>query len=100
MGWGSGTCEFPYLVTPLDALTAKAKSDRTTVSSSLSDTDLDAAGAAAAGKDVALVFITSDSGEGYINVEGNQGDRNDLKAWHNGVGFILKSLRDSNSPLR
>lgn len=33
---------------------------------------------------MALVFISADSGEGYITVEGNAGDRNDLNAWHSG----------------
>lgn len=74
-------------IQPLDAITAKAVASGTTVSSSLKDTDLTAAGNAAAGKDAALVFITglildssvieyvlttrvADSGEGYITVEG------------------------------
>lgn len=88
---------------PVDAITARAKLDGTTVTSSLSDTDLNAAASTAAGKDVAFVFITADSGyatgpihhrllayavicsEGYITVENNAGDRNDLSAWHGGV---------------
>ncbi|KAK0208537.1 glycoside hydrolase family 3 protein [Desarmillaria ectypa] len=90
MGWGSGTTDFPYLIAPLDALTAKASADGTKVSSSTSDTDLDAAANAAAGKDVAIVFITADSGEGYITVEGNFGDRNDLLAWHGGDALVQK----------
>jgi beta-glucosidase len=69
-------------------LTARAAQDKTTVVSSLSDSDLAAATAAATGKDVAIVFISADSGEGYITVEGNFGDRNDLKAWHNGDALI------------
>jgi hypothetical protein len=75
MGWGSGTAEFPYLVDPLSAITTRASSDGTAITSSLSDSDLAAAAAAASGKDVAMVFINSDSGEGYITVEGNAGDR-------------------------
>ncbi|KAF9535818.1 beta-glucosidase [Crepidotus variabilis] len=90
MGWGSGTCEFPYLTTPSDAITTRARQDGTTVTTSLSDTDLTAAGNAASGKDVAFVFITADSGEGYITVEGNVGDRNDLKAWHGGDALVAK----------
>jgi beta-glucosidase len=51
----------------------------------LSDTDLRTATKAATGKEVAIVFITADSGEdGYV-VEGNLGDRSDLQAWHGGV---------------
>ncbi|KAK0233415.1 glycoside hydrolase family 3 protein [Armillaria fumosa] len=88
MGWGSGTANFPYLVAPLDALTTKASTTETKVSSSTSDTDLNAAANAAAGKDVAIVFITADSGEGYITVEGNFGDRNDLLAWHGGDALV------------
>ncbi|KAJ7643791.1 glycoside hydrolase family 3 protein [Roridomyces roridus] len=87
MGWGSGTASFPYLITPLDAITARAAEDGTTVSSTLSDTDLDAAATVATGKDVALVFITADSGESST-VEGNAGDRNDLQAWHSGDALV------------
>jgi beta-glucosidase len=73
----SRTADFPYLVDPLSAITNRSKSDGTTISSSLSDTDLNAAMTAALGKDAALVFISADSGEGYITVEGNAGDRYD-----------------------
>ncbi|KAL1952140.1 hypothetical protein VTO73DRAFT_1289 [Trametes versicolor] len=88
MGWGSGTDDYPYLVAPIDAITARAKSDGTTVTSSLTDTDLTGAANAASGKDVAFVFITADSGEGYITVENAAGDRNDLSAWHNGDALV------------
>ncbi|KAF9270441.1 beta-glucosidase [Marasmius fiardii PR-910] len=88
MGWGSGTAEFPYLINPLDAITTRARSDGTTVSSSLSDSDLSAARNTARGKDAAIVFLTADSGEGYITVEGNAGDRNDLQAWHGGDALV------------
>ncbi|KAF8973771.1 glycoside hydrolase family 3 protein [Flammula alnicola] len=90
MGWGSGTANFPYLIAPSDAITTRAQTDGTTISSSLSDTDLNAAAAAAQGKDVALVFITADSGEGYITVEGNAGDRNNLQAWHSGDALVAQ----------
>ncbi|KAJ6611386.1 glycoside hydrolase family 3 protein [Mycena sp. CBHHK59/15] len=88
MGWGSGTANFPYLITPLDAITARAAQDGSTVFSTLSDTDLAAAATVASGKDVALVFITADSGEGGGLVEGNAGDRNDLQAWHSGDALV------------
>ncbi|KAG5650794.1 hypothetical protein H0H81_011028, partial [Sphagnurus paluster] len=90
VGWGSGTAEFPYLITPLDAITAKAKASGTTVTSSLVDNDLNAAANVAKGKDVALVFVVANSGEGYITVEGNAGDRNDLQAWHGGDALVAK----------
>ncbi|EIN13535.1 beta-glucosidase [Punctularia strigosozonata HHB-11173 SS5] len=90
MGWGSGTDDFPYLTTPVDAITNRSSADGTTISSSLSDTDLSAAASTASGKDVAFVFITADSGEGYLTVEGNAGDRNDLSAWHSGDALVQK----------
>ncbi|KAJ7735027.1 beta-glucosidase [Mycena metata] len=88
LGWGSGTANFPYLISPLDAITSRAATDGTVVSSSTSDTDLTGAKTAATGKDVAFVFITADSGEGYITVEGNAGDRNSLSAWHSGDALV------------
>ncbi|KAF7972683.1 hypothetical protein HWV62_17240 [Athelia sp. TMB] len=88
MGWGSGTCNYPYLVDPLDAITNRSAIDGTTIASTLSDTDLATAAATAAGKSVAFVFITADSGEfGYI-VEGNAADRNNLDAWHGGDALV------------
>ena len=81
--WGSGTGEYPYLVAPADAIKAQASKDGTKIVSST--TDGTAAGASAAAQaDTAIVFITADSGEGYITVEGNAGDRNNLDPWHSG----------------
>ncbi|KAG2747846.1 hypothetical protein P692DRAFT_20875177 [Suillus brevipes Sb2] len=39
------------------------------------------------GQTVALIFTNSDSGEDYITVDGNEGDHNNLTAWHNGIDF-------------
>ena len=81
--WGSGTGEYPYLIAPADAIKTQASKDGTTILSSA--TDSTSAGASAAGQaDTAIVFITADSGEGYITVEGNAGDRNNLDPWHSG----------------
>jgi beta-glucosidase len=99
MGWGSGTANFPYLVTPLDAITNRSKSDNTSTISSLSDSDLDTAAKTAEGQDVAFVFITADSGEdGYI-VEGNAGDRNDLQAWHGGDALVERVASVNNNTI-
>lgn len=87
MGWGSGTANYPYFVAPYDAINTKASSIGAKLT--LSSTDNTSAGASAAsGKDVAIVVITADSGEGYITVEGNAGDRNDLNAWHSGTALV------------
>ncbi|KAF9056377.1 glycoside hydrolase family 3 protein [Panaeolus papilionaceus] len=90
MGWGSGTANFPYLIDPLQAIAARARQQGTTVSSTLSDSNLNTAASVAAGKDVALVFITANSGEGYLTVEGHNGDRNNLLAWHNGDALVAR----------
>ncbi|KFX93115.1 hypothetical protein V490_05001 [Pseudogymnoascus sp. VKM F-3557] len=87
MGWGSGSAEFPYLIAPLDAIQEQATADGTTIVTSTSDSTSE--GAAAAGKaDTAIVFINADSGEQYITVEGQAGDRADLDPWHNGNGLV------------
>ena len=36
-----------------------------------------------------MVFINSDSGEQYITVDGNEGDRKNLTAWHGGDALVL-----------
>lgn len=66
MGWGSGTAEFPYLIDPLSAISSHAAADGTTVKTSISDSDLAAAATAAAGVEVAIVFVSADSGEAFI----------------------------------
>ncbi|KAI8995506.1 beta-glucosidase [Trametes punicea] len=93
VGWGSGTANYPYLVAPLDAITTRAQSDGTNVSSWTVDDDADLSADAARDKQVAIVFITADSGQAFPTshtVEGNAGDRNDLQAWHDGDELVEK----------
>lgn len=35
-----------------------------------------------------MVFATADSGEEYITVDGNIGDRNNLSLWNNGDNLV------------
>ena len=86
-GWGSGAVEFPYLVAPLDAIKTQAQKDGTTVTTSSTDNAQQGA-SAAQNADYAIVCINSDSGEGYITVEGNAGDRKNLDPWHNGNDLV------------
>lgn len=94
-GWGSGSVEYSYLISPLEAIQARAVEDRMAVSFVLQDgaSAILNSTAAKVGKRkddaVCVVFVTSDSGEGYVTVEGNHGDRNDLKLWHDGDQTIL-----------
>lgn len=87
-GYGSGPGNFPYLVAPATALKKRAGADNTTVVEAPNNWDLDAARKAAAGVDVALVFASADAGEGYITIDGNTGDRNNLTLWGNGDALI------------
>ena len=60
---------------PYEALQARARKDHTSFSWYFNDYNVAAASIAAVGKEVAIVFLQSDSGEGYITVDGNAGDR-------------------------
>ncbi|ORY38568.1 hypothetical protein BCR33DRAFT_758763 [Rhizoclosmatium globosum] len=87
-GWGSGTVDFPYLISPVDGITFRAaRHQNVHVSSSTDNDDLDHIRQTATDADVAIVFANANSGEELV-VEGNQGDRNDLKLWHNGDAVI------------
>jgi hypothetical protein len=54
---------------------ARARKDHTSFSWFFDDFDLLGASSAVAQQDVAIVFLQSDSGEGYFIVDGNEGDR-------------------------
>ena len=101
LGWGSGTTNFKYQVSPLQAITKKAQDSGFT--SITSSTDLD--GSVSEGfteklpsvstecaSDVNIVFIAANSGEEYIIVEQNVGDRKTLDAWHAGTALVDKVL--------
>lgn len=84
MGWGSGTARLPYLITPQDAIGNISSNAEFHISDKFpSDVE-------ANGNDTAIVFINADSGEYYITVEGNPGDRKvaDLYAWHGGDDLV------------
>ncbi|KAK4634791.1 Beta-glucosidase 1 [Fulvia fulva] len=101
MGWGSGTANFPYLITPLEAIKAEVRSQRGNVESVIDDYAYPqiAALARRAGEvdGVCLVFVNADAGEGYITVDGNEGDRNNLTLWHNGDTLIQNVTSQCNN---
>lgn len=88
MGWGSGTANFPYLIAPVTALKAQASQDHTTVTNVSNNYDLVAIKKAVVGAQTAIVFANADSGERYITVDGNGGDRNNLTLWGNGDALV------------
>lgn len=89
MAWGSGSANFPYLVTPDTALQAQALSDGSIYQSIFDNYATSEIEALVSQADVtSIVFVNADSGEGYISVDGNEGDRNNLTLWHSGDGLI------------
>ncbi|KAL1901255.1 beta-glucosidase [Ceratocystis pirilliformis] len=89
MGWGSGTADFSYLVTPDTALLMQALEDGSRYESILSNYAWTHSKALVSQANAtAIVFVNADSGEGYISVDGNIGDRNSLTLWHDGDALI------------
>lgn len=84
MGWGSGSARYPYMDSPIDGLKARGANYK------FFNTDSFPSNSNPAPGDTALVFISADSGENYITVEGNPGDRTDagMRAWHNGDKLV------------
>ncbi len=83
-GWGSGSSRYPYLDSPIDGF----KSRNATYQ--FFNTDSFPSNSNPSSNDTAIVFVNADSGENYITVEGNPGDRTvaNLNLWHNGDQLI------------
>lgn len=82
MGYGSGTAEFPYLVTPEQAIQnyvlTQTNSEVFAILDNYADSQIPNVATQA---DVAIVFANAQSGEGFIDIDGNTGDRNNLSLW-------------------
>ncbi|KAG6902651.1 hypothetical protein C0995_013776 [Termitomyces sp. Mi166 len=91
MGGGSGTANFTYLISPYEALQARARKDRTSVSWIFDDFNVARAGNMAIGTSAAIVFVNSDSSEGS--------DRANLTAWHGGDNLILAVAAQNNNTI-
>lgn len=87
-GWGSGAVDFPYLVTPVEALRSGFNmsqvqwSEYLTNSPSYSDPSV-------LDHDVCIVFGNADAGEGYVRWSNVVGDRPDLYLQKGGEDLIL-----------
>ncbi|KAF3939364.1 Beta-glucosidase [Dactylella cylindrospora] len=97
MGWGSGTANFPYLISPLTALQQKAYSLGSVIQWVVDDYAYAQMEDVARQAAVCLVFVKAQSGEGYITVDGNQGDRKNLTLWSNGEGVIRTVASECNN---
>ncbi|KAL2197421.1 glycoside hydrolase family 3 protein [Corynascus similis CBS 632.67] len=88
MGWGSGVADYPYFDDPISAIRRRIPDVKFHNSDNfplfLDEPSPD---------DVAIVFISSDSGENSFIVENNHGDRDSdkLAAWHGGDKLVQKA---------
>nr|ACD86466.1 beta-glucosidase [Penicillium decumbens] len=102
MGWGSGTANFPYLITPEQAIQNEVLNYGNGDTNVFAVTDNGALGqmaALASTASVALVFVNADSGEGYISVDGNEGDRKNMTLWKNGEELIKTATANCNNTI-
>ncbi|EKM59357.1 glycoside hydrolase family 3 protein [Phanerochaete carnosa HHB-10118-sp] len=99
MGWGSGTAQFPYLIDPLSAIQTRAIKDHTSVTWWRSNWELGGLASAVLEQSVAIVFVNADSGEGYITVDGNAGDRKNLTLWGNADDLITTVANNNNNTI-
>jgi beta-glucosidase len=84
MGWGSGSARYPYMDSPIDGFKARGSNYQ------FFNMDSFPSNSNPSPNDTAVVFVTADSGENYITVENNPGDRtsSNLNLWHNGDKLI------------
>ncbi|KAJ6177856.1 hypothetical protein N7519_008317 [Penicillium mononematosum] len=84
-GWGSGAVDFPYLISPWEALQYAWSKDSVDVNAYLTNNvapqDLEE-------QDLCLVFVNADGGEGFIRSGGIDADRNDLFLQKNGTQLV------------
>ncbi|KMP08134.1 beta-glucosidase 1 [Coccidioides immitis RMSCC 2394] len=89
MGWGSGTADFPYLVTPAQAIEneviTKGVGEVMSVFDNYATSQIESVVSQAT---VSLVFVNAGAGEAFISVDGNEGDRKNLTLWKNGDELI------------
>ncbi len=99
MAWGSGSANFAYLVTPETAIQNEVLSNNgafQSITNNFAGTQiLSLAGQAS----VAIAFVNADSGEGYINWDGNEGDRNNLTFWDGGDTLITNVSATCNNTI-
>jgi len=99
MGWGSGTANFPYLVTPTEGISNVVLANGGEVQAMTDNYNLGVQASLARQASVCLVFANADAGEGYITVDNNVGDRNNLTLWGNGDRMIMNVAANCNNTI-
>lgn len=87
-GWGSAAVNNPFVVTPFDAIKERAVARGIILDINTDDWDVSRAEEQADYADMSIVMVGAYSGEGFIEVDGNYGDRNNVSLWHNGDELI------------
>lgn len=87
-GWGSAAVNNPYVITPYEAIAKRARKEGMLVDFSTDAYEFDHLDELADYADMAIVVVTADSGEGYIEIDDNFGDRKNFSLWHNGDQVI------------
>lgn len=90
-GWGSGAVEFPYLVSPIDALRTQFDSSKVEVHEYLTNKPSLTGKEKATVDDLELciVFANADSGEGFVKWADVSGDRPNLELQSGGDRLIV-----------
>ncbi|KAH6855486.1 glycoside hydrolase superfamily [Chaetomium sp. MPI-CAGE-AT-0009] len=90
-GWGSGAVEFPYLVSPIEALRNEFDTSKVELHEYLVDKPSLTGSDKAAIDDLELciVFVSADSGEGFVKWEDVSGDRPHLNLQKGGDDLIV-----------
>lgn len=99
MAWGSGSANFPYLVTPETAIQNEVLSNNgvfQSIPNNFAGTQILQLASQAS---VAIVFVNADSGEGFINWDGNEGDRNNLTLWNGGDTLVQNVSATCNNTI-
>lgn len=97
-GWGSGAVEFPYLVTPAEALQQafeKEKVDLTIVPTN----DKEKRRNAMKDQHICFAFANADGGEGYMSWAGVRGDRNNLDLQKRGDDLVIDVAKNCGGGL-
>lgn len=102
-GWGSGAVNFPFLITPLEAINERAQKTGSVLNYFLKPGSLINSGNPMSVRDaelsdVNIIFALTDSGEGFLEVDENYGDRKNTSLWHDVEPTILDaaSLNKNN----
>lgn len=101
VGWGSGQADFPYLISPDAAIQHEVTSrygSYQSITNNSAFTQIDTlAKRVTEVAGVCLVFANADSGEGFINIENNFGDRKNLTLWQGADAMIANVSASCNN---